>query len=90
MKEIANKQFTEIESTATLLQVCLNFPPQGGFDLATIRARNKVADAAEKARPGDTIALEDADFATAQAAIKQVRWGKPDRYLIQFAEQFGL
>lgn len=57
---------------------------------ATIRARNKVADIAEKVKPGEMILLEDADFATAQAAIKLVRWSKPDRYVIHFAEQFEL
>lgn len=90
MKTIPNLRFTEIDTTATMLLACLNFPPQGGFDLATIRARTKIADIAEKVRPDETIVLEDADFVTAQIAIKQVRWSKLDRYVIRFAEQFEL
>lgn len=90
MKQIPNRRYTEVDTTATMLLVCLNFPPQGGFDLATIRARIKVADIAEKVKPEEMIVLEDADFATVQAAIKQVRWSKPDRYVLLFAEQFEL
>jgi hypothetical protein len=90
MKEIPNKQFTETDSTASLLRTCLNNPGKTGLDLPAIRARNRVADAIEKVAAGDIIKLEDADHGTAQQAIRDVRWASCDKHLVQFAEQFGL
>lgn len=71
--------------------VALNNPGEKGLDFSLIRARNRVADAVAKAdEPGAVIKLEDADYKVAQDAVASVRWAKPDRHLIAFAEQFGL
>lgn len=90
MKEIPVKSFNEKDSTVTLLLVCLNTPPAGGFDFATIRARNRIADAVEKLQPGEIIKLEDSDYSMAQEAIKATRWVVRNKELLQFGEAFGL
>lgn len=93
MKTISNKTYDcqpKPVTTAELLIDSLKFTPQGGFDFATMRARTRAMDAAEKAGAGGTIDLEDADYSVAQEAIKNVRWGRMDKHLISFAEQFGL
>lgn len=92
-KEIPVMQFTESESTLSLLKVALNSPPLNGFDFAIIRARGRVMDAVEKLEKNKEdliLKLEDADYTVAVEAIKQVRWNKLSKHLIQFAEQFGL
>lgn len=90
MKQIQNKQFNEQDSTASLLGVCLNSAGREGLDFATIRSRIKVADALVGKKPGDTIELEDADFAAAVSAISATRWVRPEKHLIEFAQLFGL
>lgn len=90
MKEIPVKQFTDTVNTVSLLTVCLNDPGREGFDLTLLRARERVAKAIDGLKQGDVIKLEDADYVTAQNAIKGVRWASRDKHLIAFAEQFGL
>lgn len=101
MKTLLNLQFTipvaidpagssRPGSTASILALTLNAPPQGGFDFAAMRARKRVADAIEKVAPGDEISLEDADFQTAKSCVENYRWGGNHPDLIKFAEQFGL
>lgn len=90
MKEIPNIQFTDTQTTATTLLTCLNNPGKDGLDFAAMRARNKVADAIEKVEAGGVIKLEDSEYATAQNAIKEVRWVSREDFLLKFAEQFGL
>lgn len=90
MKEIPVLKFNEKDTTVVLLQTALDYLPKEGFTLPLIRARNKVADAIEKLKEGDTIKLEDADFATAQNAIREVRWSHRGKYLTQFADQFAI
>lgn len=90
MREIPNVKFTDTETAVSLLTICLNSVPPGGLDFATIRTRNRVADAIEKIGDGDTIKLEDSDYTAAQEAIKTTRWATRNKHLIQFAELFGL
>lgn len=90
MKSTPNKQFTETQSTVSILKDCLKFPPQGGFDFPTMRSRNKIADVLDKVTAGGVIELEDADHAAAVEAIKNTRWNVVDKHLLDFAEQFGL
>ncbi len=94
MKTIINKTFASLNNgpvttTSSLLKESLNFPPQGGFDFDTMRKRNRVAVAIEKAKDGE-IELEDADFETAVVAIKAVKWSVNAPHLLEFGEQFGL
>lgn len=97
MKEIPNIQFTvtisgpgDFATTARLLEIVLNHPPQDGFTLQVIRQRNRVADVVAKVKAGDVIALEDSDFDTAKRAVESYRWGSRHADLLKFAEQFGL
>lgn len=90
MKEIPVLKFNEKDTTVTLLRTALDYLPKEGFTLPLIRTRNKVADVIEKLKDGDVIKLEDADFATAQNAIREVRWSHREKYLSQFAEQFSI
>ena len=99
MKSIPNVQFTikanvsdaANATVASLLKLTLGQPPERGFDFATIRARNKVADALDKVKPGDaTLELEDADFVTARQCVEAFRWGSANPEVIKFAELFGL
>ena len=90
MKEIPNVQFTEADSTVSLLKFALQSVPPGGFDFNEARARNRILDAAESVKQGDIIKLEDADYTKAVEVVKAARWGGAPKHLIQFAEQFGL
>ena len=97
MKTIPNLKFTIKDpdgstnaTTASLLQLCLNVPPQGGLDFATIRTRLRVADVLEKAKPGSDIKLEDSDYATALEAVRAMKWGGVHKDILRFADEFGL
>lgn len=76
-------------SAKDLLLLCIDHQPQGGFDLPTQRARNRIADALEKLEAGVAISLEDADYTVAQDAIKGMRWGARHNDIPRFAELFG-
>ena len=98
MKTVQNLSFTiktvptspNTATTVSLLELVLAQPPQTGFDFATMRARNRVADVLAKVAPGAGIELEDADYATAVQCVKDYRWGATHPDLLKFAEQFGL
>lgn len=73
-----------------LLLAAVDQSPPGGFDMATQRARNRVAAALEKAVDGAEIAFEDADYATAQEAVKAWRSGIRHKDIEQFYALLGL
>jgi len=90
MTEIKNTKLTENDTTGTLLALCLNYAGEKGLDIPTIRSRVRVLGALEGIKVGGVIKLEDADYATAQTVIKEVRWASVGKHLITFAEQFGV
>jgi hypothetical protein len=94
MKEVPNKLVDIPGNTAKdfkgLLIQCLDFVPQGGFDPSTLRARARVEKAIEKAKPGGTLVFEDADFGTAQAAVRSVRWAGRHHFFIELADAFSV
>ncbi len=99
MKTIPNVIFKIKESDAKdaknstaafLLKMCLAQPPPVGFDFSTMRARNRIADALDKSKPGGEIKLEDADFAAAVECVKSMKWGANHPDLLKFGELFGL
>ena len=98
MKTIPNPSFTlkaqsddkQTATAADLLKLTLTQPPQGGFDFATMRARNHIADVIEKTKRGAEIKLEDADFAVAKKCVEDYRWGGNHPDILKFAELFGL
>ncbi len=73
-----------------LLLAAVDQAPNGGFDLATQRARNRVADAVEKVAEGGEIVLEDADYTTAQEAVKAWRSGIRHKDIEQFYALWGV
>lgn len=75
---------------ADLLKTALDFPPQGGFDLTTLRTRSRIDKALADVEPGDEIKLEDADYTAAQECIKAVRWNGRSPEITAFAESFGV
>jgi len=76
-------------TTASLLGHCLAHPPQGGFDFATMRARNRVSEVIEKVKAGGEIKLEDTDHAAAVEAVKNMKWGVAHKELLKFGALFG-
>lgn len=96
MKSIPNKAFTtpdgSVVTVAQLLETSLSSPPPEGFDFATMRARLRVSAVLEthKVIDGGVIELEDADYQTAQEAIKKTRWVRYSKHLVEFGELFGL
>jgi hypothetical protein len=98
MKNIPNLQFTiktdpaakKPATAADLLKITLTQTPQGGFDFATMRARNRLADALDKVKAGGDIRLEDADFVTAKQCVGSYRWAACHPDLLKFAALFGL
>ncbi len=73
-----------------LLLAAVDQSPQGGFDLATQRARNRVAAKLEGLADGAEIELEDSDYATAQEAVKAWRSGIRHKDIEQFYSLFGV
>lgn len=105
MKTIPNLTFTikaapdsdKNATTADILRATLAQPPaptaenpRGGFDFATMRARNRIADVLDKVKRGGEIKLEDADFAAAVQCVKDYRWPSAHPDFLKFAELFGL
>ena len=77
-------------TAAKFIALCLANPPPQGFDFATMRGRNRVADAIEKVKAGGEIKLEDADHAVAVEAVRQMKWGTSHKDILKFGELFGL
>ena len=74
---------------ADLLKTCLDFSPQG-FTVDLMRKRLRVSKAIEGVKAGDEITLEDADYVTAQEAVKAVIWVGCHPAYVKFAEDFGV
>ena len=98
MKTIPNRTFavfaapgdTTPATTASLLLLTLNQPPDSGFTFAAMRERNRIATAAEKIPADGEIKLEDADYEAACRCVAAYRWGARHPDILTFAEQFGL
>ncbi len=95
MKNVPNLTFTipsnpKPESTVSLLRICLQSQPQGGFDFNTMRKRMKVEAVLDSVKEGETLNLEDEYYEEAVRAIKETRWVSYGPHLVQFAELFGL
>ncbi len=97
MKTIPNAQTalppfkgkTNPPTYADLLKVCLD-NSQSGFTVELMRKRLRVAKAIEEVKAGDEIKLEDADYETAQEAVKSVVWVASHPAYVAFAEAFGV
>lgn len=90
MKTITNKLTSiptgkaepSFEDYFSLAKICLNQPPQGGFDVAEMAKRLRVMDALV----GDQASLEDADYETLKACVNVARWGVLHRDIKEFAD----
>lgn len=97
MKTIPNAQTSlpspkadgEFQTYADLLAACLDYSAQG-FSPDLLRKRARVEKAIEGAKAGDEIKLEDADYVTAQDAVRSVVWVKRELAYLAFSEAFGV
>lgn len=85
-----NPDSKKTANTAELLSLILHQPPSGGFDLATMRARNKIIDRLEKITDDKDIKLEDADFATCVSCLRDFKWSSYHPDILKFSDLFGL
>lgn len=76
------------QSTLDVVAACLDKPPAGGFILAELRARGRVADAVDRARQcmDEQLVLEDADAAVLQKCVADMRWAVRDASIVVFAD----
>jgi hypothetical protein len=92
MKTISNKT-TELTAAsgegkatyAELIKICLDNPPKEGFDLKSLRDRNRIEDALTKAN--GTIKLEDADAENLKPIVESMRWGARHKDIMLFCEE---
>lgn len=87
MKRIENKKLSlsgSVENYADLIMLCMNHPPQGGYDIAEMRKRIKVMDVV--AESGDSIEFEDADFACVKQCVSDMRWGFAHKDILDFID----
>lgn len=71
-------------STAEVIRICVNEPPQGGMKVDEIRSRLRVLDAIDKA--GTVLAIEDADAKVLQRCVASMSWKgvRPD--ILEFSD----
>lgn len=65
-------------------KACLNQAPAGGWDMETMKKRNRIEDIIEKS--GKTIELEDHDHATLLPLVKAMKWGMKHKDIVSFGE----
>lgn len=87
MKRVENKKLTlpgGTENYADLLVLCVNEPPQGGYDVAEMRKRIKIMDVIGEG--GDFFEFEDADFACIKQCVEGMRWNFAHKDILNFIE----
>lgn len=77
-------------SYADFARFALMQQPSGGFDLPTIRARNRVLNVLDKEEKSESFDLEDADFETLRIAVGQARWPWVNVEVDEFAKTLSL
>ena len=93
MKTIPNKAVTFADKPglfSDMLKAALDLPPDRGFDPSTIRARARLDGVLAGATAGGDLKFEDADYETAQAAIKACRWATRSADHVALFEAFGI
>ena len=87
MKKIENKNYTMMadkDRTATtvdLIKLCLNQPPQGGFNYEDLKNRERIDNALE------TMEFEDADFKNLVNYVKAMRWNIRHADILDFINE---
>jgi hypothetical protein len=79
-------------TTQDLIKLCLDNPPQGGFNFKAYKERARVESAMDKVQhhilDGDFFALEDRDFENLKHWVDTGGWVRRDPFLLDFIEQF--
>jgi hypothetical protein len=75
-------------TTGDIIMFALNQSPQGGYDLATLRARSRVAAVIDKST--ETLSFEDADLETVKAAVRACRWPWRHASVLKLADDLGI
>lgn len=65
-----------------LILTVINQPSQAGFSIADIKQRLQIAAACD----GDTIELEDVDFALVKSLIASFKWGTINKEVVEFSD----
>lgn len=81
-----NGQTVEM-TTDQLIIAALDNPPEKGFSVSDIRARNRVADALKNAAAFH-VSLEDADYQTLKKCVLEMRWAVRSEFIAEFIDQF--
>ncbi len=88
MKTVENKRLEipgNVKSTSDLIKICIQNPPQNGYDVSEMRKRIRVTDVIEKAGNG-TLEFEDADFECLRQCVKNMRWFVVHKEIIEFVD----
>jgi hypothetical protein len=89
--KVSDKDFEKPDvhvTTKFLIMHCLNTIPKDGFDLKTLRERNRIVDILESVEPLGVLQLEKHDYEILQACVRSARWSVRSKFLEDFLEQF--
>lgn len=87
MKTIENKKISipgDIKKYSGLITVCVQNPPQGGYDVDEMRKRIKIIDIIEKG--GTALVFEDADFDCLKQCVNSMRWAYMHKEILNFLD----
>jgi hypothetical protein len=78
-------------TTAELIKIVLDAPPEGGFKFSDFVERNRIQDALNKlpVLTGNDLQLEDADYALLKKWTLEVKWGMRQEFIFDFILQFA-
>lgn len=83
-----------VADSFTLIEECLNSPPQNGFTFEDFKKRARLDSAIARQKPGsdesspEFIELEDYDFETLKSCVLQMRWNVRSYFIKDFLDQF--
>lgn len=87
MKTVENKKLEipgDIKDYFDLIKICMNQPPQGGYNADEMRKRLRVLNVIDKEK--ESMELEDADVACTQQCVKEMRWNFLHQDILNFVE----
>lgn len=75
-----------------IIELCVNQPPLNpqtgqpvGFSIDDIRKRLRLIECLNSAKNG-TIEMEDADYALVNECVRQYKWNKVDKMIVEFVD----
>lgn len=77
--------------TLELLKICINTPPEGGYNISDLMLRLKMLDLVDKAdkKKAKTIEFEDADFSKLSEVVKSTKWNILSKKILEFVQLFN-